>query len=160
MFKPGVAQLSLRGRALKHLAAREHSRAELRTKLLAHGLPEAVDALLDELQAKDWLSDERAAASLAHRRAPKLGVARVAAEMRARGVEAPAMEAALAPLREDEFSRALDVWRKKFGRDTAQASPADWARQQRFLLGRGFSSEISSRVLREARKNGSDQPAQ
>jgi regulatory protein len=147
-----VAQLSLKGRALKALAAREHTRAELRTKLLAHAPAEAVDALLDELLAKDWLSDARAAAALAHRRAPKLGVARVAAEMRARGVEPQAMDEALAPLRKDEFQRALGVWQKKFGR---AESVAERAKQQRFLLARGFSGEIAARVLRAVTQSAS-----
>jgi regulatory protein len=154
MLGQSLAALSLKGRALKHLAAREHSRAELRVKLLAHANADAVDALLDDLEAKDWLSDARAAAALVHRRAPKLGNARVVAELRARGVAAQAIEQATEPLAQDEFTRALAVWRKRFGGRGDAVSPvfdpAERARAQRFLMARGFGAEVVSRVLREA----------
>ena len=49
--KQGTAPgLSLKGRALKYLAAREHSRLELTRKLAAHAeSPEQIDAVLDEI---------------------------------------------------------------------------------------------------------------
>ena len=58
----GFAKLSLKGRALRLLAQREHSRGELEAKLARH-VQEGDDlaALLDELQAKDFLNAERAA---------------------------------------------------------------------------------------------------
>ncbi|MDP2851999.1 MAG: recombination regulator RecX, partial [Gallionella sp.] len=63
-------ELSLRARALQYLARREYSRAELRGKLLPYAgadgdpdrsQPENLDALLDDLTARGWLSDARAA---------------------------------------------------------------------------------------------------
>ena len=61
---PGFAEPSpeaaLRARALRLLARREHSRAELRRKLAPH-VEEGVDleALLDDFTQRGWLSEER-----------------------------------------------------------------------------------------------------
>ena len=56
----GFGALSVKGRALRYLAQREHSRAELERKLARHveDTPEAsaqaqITAALDELAAKD-----------------------------------------------------------------------------------------------------------
>ena len=60
--------ISLKGRALRYLAAREHSRAELLRKLAPHAQePGEIERVLDELQAKGFISAERVAASLLHR---------------------------------------------------------------------------------------------
>ena len=70
--------LSLKGRALRYLAAREHSRAELECKLAAHEEePGQLARVLDDLQAKDFISDSRVVESVINRRAGKLGAARV-----------------------------------------------------------------------------------
>ena len=88
---PRPAQtLSLKGRALRYLAAREHSRAELATKLSRHVGPEddpdAVARVLDELAAKGFIDEARVAESVLHRRAGRLGGARVLQELRAKGL--------------------------------------------------------------------------
>ena len=81
--------LSLRARALRSLARREHTRSELRCKLAPHEETEGqLDALLDALQAQGFLSDERAAASLVHRRAARLGTQRLRQELQAKGLDA------------------------------------------------------------------------
>ena len=70
--------LSLKARALRLLAQREHSRAELERKLVSHEEQAGDLALaLDELTAKGFISEERVAASVMHRRAPRLGAALV-----------------------------------------------------------------------------------
>lgn len=48
-------------------------------------------------------------------------------------------------LKESEYARARDVWRRKFGEPPADA--AERARQMRFLGGRGFSPEVIRRVV-------------
>ena len=56
----GFGTLSLKGRALRLLAQREHSRAELMRKLAPHAQAAAdVDAVLDDLTLRGLLSDER-----------------------------------------------------------------------------------------------------
>ena len=205
-------KLSLKARALQWLAQREHSRAELRTKLLrqarvdlaaeqapplaarrcrvgdaapdvpgdfidgqrhaaqtdgaplagalgprphhtmparaadADGSPspdEAVEAILDWLEAQHHLSDARFVESRVHARAARHGNLRIRQELARHGVSLSAEETRA--LKESEFSRACDVWRRKFGAPPADA--ADRARQMRFLGGRGFSAEVIRRVV-------------
>ena len=66
--------LSLTGRALRLLSAREHSRAELERKLAQYEEePGALAKVLDTLQAKDFINEGRVVESVVHRRAAKLG---------------------------------------------------------------------------------------
>lgn len=139
-------QLSLKGRALKLLAAREHSRAELERKLAAHETePGQVARALDELQAKGFLDEQRVVDSLVHRRAGKLGAGRIRQELQAKGVDAEKVADAVAALQASEVERARDVWRRKFGE--APSSPAERAKHTRFLASRGFGGEAIHRVL-------------
>ncbi len=78
---------SLKSRALRLLATREHSRSELQSKLQPHGpSPGALAQLLDELQAKGFINEQRVLESVIHRRAAKLGVARIRQELQAKGL--------------------------------------------------------------------------
>ena len=182
--------LSLKGQALALLARREHSRAELRSKLLAHARKRAqaaaeeaarsaalgprdpwdragqdaneppgqehatgfdaeaageeVERLLDELEAARHLSDARFAESRVHARAKRQGTARIRQELARHGV-------ALDPetvqqLRETELERARAVWQRKYG-GLPPSDPAERARQMRFLVARGFASEVVRRVV-------------
>jgi regulatory protein len=138
--------LSLKGRALRLLASREHSRAELERRLAAFEESSGQLALvLDELQARGFICERRVAEALAHRRGAKLGAARVIQELRAKGVEADAIEATAATLRATELERARAVWRKKFGEPAPDA--AGRSRQMRFLASRGFAPELIRRVV-------------
>jgi regulatory protein len=144
MFAP--QSLSLKGRALRALTARDHSRVELERKLASsEEVPGELAKVLDDLAAKGFLDEQRAADSLAHRRGQKLGTARVVQEMRLRGIEPEAIENAAEQLKATELERAREVWRKKFG-EPAQDS-AERGKQMRFLIARGFSSEIIRRVI-------------
>lgn len=145
LSRTGTA-LSLKGRALRALASREHSRAELARKLSAHvGEGDDLDAILNELSAKGFLDDQRAAEALAHRRGAKLGTARVVQELKAKGMDAAAIDKAQAQLRTTELERAREVWRRRFG---AQAQDLmERARQMRFLTQRGFSASIIRQVV-------------
>ena len=82
---PGFG-LSLKGRALRCLAQREHSRAELERKLAAHAeSPEQLAQVLDELQAKDFISEARVIESVVNRRQAKLGASRIKHELQGKG---------------------------------------------------------------------------
>ena len=94
---------TLRERALRLLARREHSRAELARKLHPHVVPEDdLDALLDDLARRRLLSDERYAESRAHALSRKFGAARIAQQLRA-AVLAP-REQAQRPLAQAELA--------------------------------------------------------
>jgi regulatory protein len=138
--------VTLRERAQRMLARREHSRAELARKLAPHAeSPEALEALLDDLSARALLSDERYVEMRLRARAARLGNARLAYELRTQGVSEELVDAALAAS-EDEQVRARRVWQRKFGTEAADAT--ERARQMRFLLSRGFSGETIRRVVR------------
>ncbi|WP_159915336.1 recombination regulator RecX [Pantoea sp. 18069] len=142
----GFATLSLKGRALRLLAQREHSRLELERKLAGH-VAEGDDlaAVLDELEARDFINPERVAQSVAYRRGSKLGTARVVQEMRSKGLDDDTVRAATQELRATEWPRAHAIWRQRFG--APADSPQDKLKQMRFLASRGFSGEIVRKVV-------------
>lgn len=145
----GFDKISLKGRALRLLAGREHSRAELEKKLAPHEQePGEVQRALDELQAKGFISEQRVVESVIHRRSARLGAGRVKQELQAKGVSAEAVAEAVDRLRGTETERAREVWRKKFGEPAADL--AGRARQMRFLASRGFGAEAIRRVVRGA----------
>jgi len=141
---------SLKAHALQMLAQREHSRVELRRKLLARAdgdevAPEAaVDALIDWLEANRYFSPQRFVESRVHARAGRFGNLRIRQELAQHQVSLPP-EAARA-LAESELDRARAVWAKRFPEPATDA--AGRARQARFLVGRGFTPEVIRRVLR------------
>ncbi|MEI7611474.1 MAG: recombination regulator RecX [Betaproteobacteria bacterium] len=138
---------SLRERALRLLARREHSRAELARKIAAHAESvEQLEALLDDLTARRLLSDERYTEMRMHARAARFGNARLAHELRTQGVAAEIVDAALMA-EGDELTRARQVWSRKFGTLPQAQDAAGRARQMRFLMSRGFSGETIRRIM-------------
>ena len=139
-------QPSLKGRALRLLSGREHSRAELERKLQRfEEEPGSLSQALDELQAKGFISEQRVVESVLNRRAAKLGTQRIRQELQARGLDPQAVSDAVADLRMTELARAQEVWRKKFGQPPEDA--AERARQMRFLASRGFAGDTIRRVV-------------
>ncbi|KWC74570.1 recombinase RecX [Burkholderia cepacia] len=138
---------SLKGRALGYLSRREYSRTELARKLAPYvGEDESVEPVLDALEKDGWLSDARFAESLVHRRASRVGVARIVSELKRHAVGDALVEEVNAQLRETEWARAQAVWRKKFG--ALPQTPAERAKQARFLAARGFSSATIVKLLK------------
>jgi len=136
----------LRERAVRLLARREYTRRELARRLAAHaGDPAEVERVLDELQARGWLSEARATEQLIHARSARYGVRRIAHDLRERGVSEETVAAALPQLKAGEFARAQAVWRRKFRAPPGNAT--ERARQVRFLQGRGFDLEVALRVI-------------
>lgn len=140
------APLSLKGRALRHLARREHSRLELQRKLAPYAeSTEALDALLDELEAGRLLSGQRFAESLVYRKAERFGAALIRHELRSHALEPAIVDQQTAALEQTEMARARALRDRRFGElpDSAQAR----ARQIRFLMARGFRAEVVHRVV-------------
>ncbi|RFO96539.1 recombination regulator RecX [Rhodoferax lacus] len=141
-----VTPLSLTGRALRLLSGREHSRAELERKLTRfEEEPGALAAVLDKLQAKDFINEGRVVESVLHRRAAKLGTQRIKQELQAKGLEPEAVADAVERLRASEVERAREVWRKKFGSSPVDA--AERGKQMRFLASRGFGGDAIHKVV-------------
>ena len=146
--KSGFA-LSLKGRALRLLAAREQSRSELEKKLGPfEETPGQIAQVLDELQAKDFISEARVIESVINRRQAKMGVSRIKRELQGKDLDADKVAEAMDGLKATELDRAREVWRKKIDSKTdAGTSPADKAKQMRFLAARGFGADAIRRVL-------------
>lgn len=160
--------VSLKARALRHLARREHSRVELERKLWPHALAEAcgraadehpaaaagpaesararLQAALDELAARGLLSDARAAESVLAGQGRRFGSWRLKQTLQAKGLAPDLVSATLAQSRVTELDRAREIWRRRFGQPPSDA--AERARQARFLIGRGFDAEIVRRVVK------------
>jgi regulatory protein len=139
--------------AIRLLATREHSRVELRRKLLARGGEAAVvEAVLDGLAQRRLQSDERYAEHYVVQRAARgYGPARIRAELRERGID----DATIADWVDERDpvwkERVAEVARKRFG----AAGPADFrdrARRARFLEYRGFGAELEPRPRRFSRR--------
>jgi regulatory protein len=136
----------LRQKAIRLLARREHTRAELARKLAPLGTEEEIETVLNELARSGLQSDARFAESYLRSHSGRLGAARLRQTLRSKGVAAELVDAQVIDL-PDELARAQDVWRKKFS--APPADPREWAKQARFLQGRGFSAEVIRKLLKE-----------
>jgi regulatory protein len=142
-------QLSLKGRALRYLSMREHSRLELGRKLARYAEEgDDVEALLDLLEKNNWLSQERFSEALIHRRAARYGNSRIVAELQSHGVNGEALQELKSGLADSETERCREVWNRKFG--TVAADPQARNKQMRFLLQRGFSQRAVLVALKGA----------
>lgn len=138
--------LSLKARALGYLSRREYSRAELRRKLAPHAeSAEELDALLDWLESENWLSNTRFAESLVHRRAGRYGAARLMQELKTHQLGDEALSEVKAQLQSTEAARAKALWEKRFGQPPADL--AERAKQVRYMMARGFSRSVVSRII-------------
>ena len=169
----GPTPAALKSRALRWLAQRDHSRAELERKLLTHAralarlaessraepepaepgypdslLRERIAAVIDRLAAAGLLNEPRMAESLLAAKAPRFGERRLRQVMQQRGLEPALVDAAVQQARGSELERAQALWQRRFGEPGA--TPAERARQMRFLAGRGFGGDVIRRVVRGA----------
>ncbi len=129
---------SLHACALRLLARREHSRAELTRKLNAAATEgDDVGAVLDELARRGWLSDARFAEQRIRAKSRRFGPVKLAHDLRAKGVAEDEIDRAFRAAGEEAQADIARVWASRFS-----APPADErerARQVRFLQGRGFT---------------------
>ena len=138
---------SLKARALRYLSAREHSRLELARKLAPYAQEgDDIEALLNNLEAAQFLSQQRFSESLIRRRAARYGNNRILAELKSHQIEADTVAALKPSLIQDETARALEVWRRKFGKEACDAK--ERAKQIQFLAQRGFSQNAIAAALR------------
>ena len=137
----------LLARAVACLRRREHSRQELQRKLatLAES-PEQLESVLDRLEARGLLSDQRYAESVARVRGARFGPARIRHELQQKGVATETVQSIVVSLQQSEDQHLQAVWGRKFGEPPT--TQAEAARQHRFLMQRGFSSDAIHRLLR------------
>lgn len=138
---------TLRARALRYLALREHSRQELRRKLTPHALEgDDIEVLLDDLAARGWLSEARLAESTARVKSRRFGPLKVAQLLRARGMGEEIIAAGLRAAGAEGVGSIEAIWGSRFR--NPPADEREKARQVRFLQGRGFPLDEIFRFLR------------
>ena len=141
--------MSLKSRALRALSQREYSRVELFKKLSEfESTPGELEPVLNELESKGFLNEERHAESLARKRSEKHGVSRIRQEMKSKGVPQPIADKALEALQDTELERAKALWSKRFGELPLDSKMLQ--RQTRFMMYRGFNAETVRLVLKHA----------
>ena len=132
---------SLNERAMNLLARREHSIAELVTKLSIDFEYDDIIIVINKLTEKNLQSDQRFAENyLRYRSQRGFGYQKIRQELKERGVAAELISDALAESDIDWFALAADARCKRFG----EQEPEDYkerAKQQRFLQYRGFTHE-------------------
>ena len=140
---------SLRARALKLLARREHTRVELARKLSAHTEdPAEIEAVLDDLERRGWLSEQRVVEQRVHTLRARYGARRIGHDLAAKGVSDDAVAAALSGLKGGELDAAREVWRRKFGGRLPRTA-AERAKQARFMQGRGFDMDVIMKIIND-----------
>ena len=128
--------------AVRLLSRREHSTVELKRKLEGKGhTRDSVDRVVDKLADRKLVSDERFASSfISHHGRRGQGPIRIRAELRQQGASDDVISAALAACDLDWVAIAAGVRQRKF-KGAPPSSPAERAKQVRFLQYRGFSTD-------------------
>ena len=147
---PADAETAVWQRALRLLAARERSGAELAARLRgAGGTDVAVEAALARLRALGYLDDGRVAQDAAAQAARRgRGSLYARAKLAARGVDPALIDTAIRDHFADEAALAGSVLARRYEARTP-LSPADRARAGRFLLQRGFPRAVVLAILGE-----------
>jgi regulatory protein len=165
-------RLSLRARALRFLAQREHSRAELARKLQRYARPpepeetgeefsdsprefpepspqqsfsDEIALILDDFERRGWLSEARFVEQTAHRLSKRYGARRVVQTLREKGACDASIAEVKPYLKEQERGAALEALKRKFSGPPADATAR--ARQMRFLQARGFDYDVIRNAL-------------
>ena len=133
---------------MQWLARREHSRSELRDKLLKKGCAETMAAeIVKRLEQEGFVSDDRFMESLIQaRRSRGYGPVRIQKELQDKGVTAEAIERWLDVSGREWLEDIRRVQRKKFGAHLPK-NFTERARQARFLQYRGFTYDQIQQVL-------------
>ena len=127
---------------LRLLAAREHSRAELRRKLGARESdPGSVEQVLDDLESRGYLSDSRFAEQYVTERKRKgYGPLRISQELKQKGIAEDLIAQQADPSDPEWWELLKHVAQRKFGAKPPadRKTQAKWAR---YLEYRGFAVE-------------------
>ena len=141
-------QISLKARALRYLAMREHSRIELQKKLKRHqGEHDNLETLLDQLEQQGYLSNDRFTESFLRRQQQRLGNARIFHDLQKHQLNDEQLSKARKELNNTEFERALGVWQRKYHKSSS--NPEERLKQMRFLQQRGFSFDTINAVMKQ-----------
>ncbi len=138
---------SLKARALRFLASREHSARELAAKLKPYAEEtDDIESLIQWLQEKGFLSEGRFAETYARHRAARYGSRKILYDLQNHQLPSSVMQEITETLEETELQRAFALWERKFGKPP-ETLP-EKAKQIRFLQQRGFLGNIIRQVIK------------
>jgi regulatory protein len=151
------ARVAPKALAVRWLARRDYSRAEIAQRLRQRGVGDAdIERALDELAAAGYLSDARYANTVVEQRKGRFGKRAIVHALKERGIAAPDAAAALAQLAGgDEVEEARALWELRFGHPPKDER--EKARQVRFLMARGYGLSVALKVLRRAGHRADDE---
>lgn len=141
------------------LARRAWTRAELTGRLVRRGAsPDVAAATVADLTARGYLDDAAFARQWIETRTLRgYGPTRLRAELRARGVAIPLIEAALLTLEsETALERARALARQRLPALRRRAPDRAAGRLRDYLLRRGYPTGVVARVLKELLGRGLD----
>ena len=123
---------------------------ELRGKILAYSESLEIskvdlELVLDELENKDWLSDNRFSEQFVLSKKRKFGALKIAHELKLRGVNKSIINRVLRDIKDDEFLLAKKIWEKKFNQIPITID--EKAKQIRFMQSRGIQVTIIHQIL-------------
>ncbi|MAS83552.1 MAG: hypothetical protein CMF44_02780 [Legionellales bacterium] len=135
-------------RACDFLARREHARDELSNKLARACDDQAlIEELLDKLSSEGLQSDKRFAESFVnHRINSGKGPLKIQLELRQRGIDKSLIRLYLESASINWLSHAEMARVKRFG-EKPPINSTDRIKQSKFLLNRGFSSQLITELL-------------
>lgn len=141
-------ETAVRDTAIRLLARREHSAAELAAKLKQRGFDRGlIDAEVTRLTAEGLQDDVRFAEQFTEERVQRGdGPLKIRSALAERGVAASVSDAALAPFADRWQELAWDALVRRFGSQPA-TERREWARRMRFLQTRGFPGEVAWSLL-------------
>ena len=104
-----------------------------------------LELILDELEKKDWLSDDRFSEQFVLSRKRKFGARKIAHELKLRGINESIISRVLRDIKDDEFLLAKQIWEKKFNQIPITID--EKAKQIRFMQSRGIEVAIIHQIL-------------
>jgi len=133
---------AIRETAYRLLSRREHSEVEMSRKLCSRRFdPAQVEQVIQELVYQRHLSDERFTESFVRDRYTRgQGPAKISRDLLTRGIDDSLASRYLSVAGHDWSNLAIRCRTKKFG-DKSPGDFREWARQARFLQGRGFTTD-------------------
>ena len=132
------------------MGKRDYSRVELGRKILTYSESLEVskadlESVLNELEEKDWLSDDRFSEQFVLSKKRKFGARKIAHELKLRGVDELIISRALRVIKDDEFLLAKKIWEKKFNQIPITID--EKAKQIRFMQSRGIEVAIINQIV-------------
>lgn len=141
-----LSAAELRQAVITLLSRRDHSRHELRQKLLTRAAnSDDVALLLDDLEARGWQSDTRFSEAFLRDRSQRYGPVRLRQELKQKGIGNQDADQAFAELEVDWYAQARAALLKKYGEVPTELAVK--AKAYRFLVSRGFRAEHINQAL-------------